>query len=286
MYQIINGKELANVIIDELTQAIVDENLEPQLAVILVGTDPASHLYVKLKEEACKKAGIGFHKYLLPENAAEKDVLASVAFLNNDDQIDAILIQIPLPKHLEQQRIIDAMDYRKDVDGFHKKNVESLLAGKKQHLLPGLPLGIWTLLASVGIKQYQNKEALIISKSDEFSRPLAALLKMNGIVSHSIYPDAADLKETTRAADIIITAVGKPQWLIAGMIKDGAIIIDVGISKKDGKTVGDVDFDAVAPRTSFITPVPGGVGPMTVAMLLFNTVILARERRLHHRPKA
>ncbi len=279
MYKIIDGKKLAADIIAEVTEAIVDEGLEPQLAVILVGDDPASLLYVKLKEQACKKAGIGFHKYLLTENTSEADVLATVQFLNDDPQIDAILIQLPLPKHLDQQKIIDAMDYRKDVDGFHKKNIESLLAGKKQHLLPGLPLGIWTLLASTGLEQYEGKEALIISKSEEFSKPLAALLALNMVKSGVIRPDDPQIASAAKAADIIITAVGKPLWLRNTMIKEGSIIIDVGISKKDGRTLGDVDFDSVAPKTSFITPVPGGVGPMTVAMLLFNTVLLARQRK-------
>lgn len=278
MYHLIDGKQLATTIIDGITKAIIDEGLEPQLAVILVGDDPASHLYVKLKEQACKKAGIVFNKYLIDANAPEEELLRTVQFLNVDPDIDAILIQLPLPAHFDQQRIIDAMDHRKDVDGFHKKNIEALLAGKKQHILPGLALGIWKLIESTGEKNYSGKHALIVSKSEEFSRPLAALLRMHSIESAHLRPDAPNLSEATRAADILITAVGKPNFITSDLVKKDVTIIDVGINKIDGRTVGDVDFDNVAPTTSFITPVPGGVGPMTVAMLLYNTLILARER--------
>lgn len=278
-YKRIDGKKLAQTIVDELTAEIRAENLAPQLAVILVGGDPASHSYVRLKEKTCKEAGISFHKYLIDEDAPEQEILDIVAFLNKDAEINAILIQLPLPKQFNQQRILDAMDYRKDVDGFHSKNIASYLAGEPQHILPGLSLALWRLIESCGHDAYNGKDAVIIGKSAAFTEPTKKLLADNGMNTVIIHPDDPDLANTTAAADIIITAVGKPRYVTAPMIKQGAIVIDVGISKVNGVTVGDVDFERVAPKTSYITPVPGGVGPMTVAMLLYNTVQLAKVKK-------
>lgn len=279
MYKIIDGKALAEEAIGDVQRKISAAGIEPGLAVILVGNDPASRLYVKLKEQACKRVGIFFHKYLIDESAPESEVLETIKFLNADPGVDAILIQVPLPKKFDQAKIIEALDYRKDVDGFHRRNMESLLSGKPQHILPGLALGIWNLIASCGEEHYKNKQAVIISKSDEFSKPLAKLLDQRGIASAIIKPDDQKLSAQASRADILITAVGRPDFITAEMVKDGAVVIDVGINKKNSQTVGDVDFADVAPKTSFITPVPGGVGPMTVAMLLYNTWLLAKG---HH----
>ncbi|MBI4090746.1 MAG: bifunctional 5,10-methylenetetrahydrofolate dehydrogenase/5,10-methenyltetrahydrofolate cyclohydrolase [Candidatus Komeilibacteria bacterium] len=279
MYRLIDGKKLADEIIAEVRAQIIEKKLEPHLAIILVGTDPASELYVKLKSQAAKKAGIELHLYRIDEDASEQSILETIAFLNTDQEIDAILIQLPLPKKFDQQKILDALDYRKDVDGFHKKNIASFLAGKPQHILPGLSFGIWKLIESTGPEHYKHKSALVISKSDEFSLPLMELLRQKGLTATTVKPSDARLIELSQKADILISAVGIPKSITRDMVKDGAILIDVGINKIKGKTVGDVDFANVAPKTSFITPVPGGVGPMTVAMLLYNTLRLAAERK-------
>ena len=276
---LIDGKKIAANIITQVTKLIVEKALEPHLAVVLVGNDPASEVYVKLKEKACRKAGIVFHKYLIDEHESEEKILETITFLNKDPEIDAILIQLPLPKKFNQQRVIDAMDYRKDVDGFHPKNIEQYLAGMPQKILPGLSLAIWNLIESTGKENYGGKQALIIGKSDAFTEPTKKLLEDQTIHADIAHPNDPALSKKTREAHIIVTAIGKPNSITADMVSDGSIIIDVGINKlPDGTIVGDVDFKNVAPKTSYITPVPGGVGPMTVAMLLYNTTILARER--------
>ena len=277
MYKIIDGRALADSIIEDVAKRIIENNLEPQLAVVLVGGDSASHIYVNLKEKACERVGIVFHKYLIDEDEKEEKILETIKFLNSDSNIDAVLIQLPLPTKINQQKIIDALDYRKDVDGFHKKNIERMRQGKKQHILPGVSQGIWKLIESTG-ENAKDKETLIISKSDEFSTLTHIILRNNGLCVHCIKPDDPHLAEQTRIADILIPAVGEINSITADMVKEGAIIIDVGINKKDGKTVGDVDFKNVAPKTSHISPVPGGVGPMTVAMLLYNTMLLAKAK--------
>ncbi len=279
MYKVIDGKKLADEIIATITQQIIDEGLEPNLAVILVGNDPASHTYVRLKEQACRNAGIVFNKYLLDEDATEERIIETVEFLNKDSDIDAILIQLPLPKHCDQQKIINALDYRKDVDGFHPKNLESFLSGKKQMILPGLSLAIWNLVATAEEKNYLGKHVLLVGRSEAFTKPTKKVLEDQGMTCDIAAPTDPALATKTKAADILVTAIGRPNAITADMVKPGTIVIDVGINKFEGKTVGDIDFEHVAPLCSFITPVPGGVGPMTVAMLLFNTVVLARLKK-------
>ena len=281
MYQLIDGKKLAQEIIADVGDRIARENINPQLAVILVGKDPASHLYVRLKERACKEIGIRFHKYLIGEEEDESKIIEIIRFLNRDDTIDAILIQLPLPQKFDQDRITSALDYRKDVDGFHRTNLARLLQGKKQRILPGLVFGIWKLIESTGQKNYHDKEVLIISKSKEFTLPLQIVLKSQGLCVHSALPLDPNLSELSRHADIIVTAAGKAGFITPSMVKEGVTIIDVGITTNGEKTVGDVDFPSVAPKTAFITPVPGGVGPMTVAMLMYNTFMLGKERNGH-----
>lgn len=276
--QLIDGKKIATKIIDDVANQIVEANIRPQLAVLLVGNDPASELYVKLKEKKCAQTGILFNKYLIDENKPEQEIIDTIDFLNKDPEIDAILIQLPLPKKFDQEKIITAMDHKKDVDGFHPVNIKRYLDGKKQHILPGLSLAIWNLIASTGKENYIDKNAIIIAKSEHFTLPTKKLLSDQKINVSIVRPNDSDLKDKCLEADIIITAIGKPNSITKDMVKKDAIIIDVGINKVGKKTVGDVDFNNVAPITSYITPVPGGVGPMTIAMLLFNTVALARER--------
>lgn len=276
---LIDGKKLAAEIIEAVTQQITNEGLEPQLAVVLVGSDPASQLYVRLKEKTSKKAGIIFNKYLIAENEPEEKIVDTIQFLNHDPEIDAILIQLPLPKKFNQQRIIDAMDYRKDVDGFHPKNIDSYVSGKAQKILPGLSLAIWKLIEATGEKNYTGKNVLIIGKSDVFTKPTKRLLETHGLRSDIAHPNDSQLMEKTLASNIIVSAIGKLNSITAEMIREGSIIIDVGINKTSNGTIaGDVDFKNVAPKCAYITPVPGGVGPMTVAMLLYNTLILARNK--------
>jgi len=282
MYQLIDGKKIARELIQKITERIRTEMLEPQLAVILVGHDPASELYVKLKEKHCREAGITIHIYRIPESEDEFTLHKTIQFLNNDPEIDAILIQLPLPESFDQDRAIALMDYRKDVDGFHPTNIHSYLDGKPQIILPGLSLAIWHLIESTGEKQYHDKHALIVAKSERFTQPTKKLLEERGMTVAIAKPDENELTQKMRDAEILITAIGKPQLITSDMVREGATVIDVGINTLHGITVGDVDFASVAPKTAFITPVPGGVGPMTVAMLLLNTTILARMRRGSH----
>jgi len=276
--QLIDGKKIADDIISEVASQIVEKNIRPHLAVVLVGNDHASKIYIDLKEKKCAETGIIFNKYLINENQPESDIIDTIDFLNKDPEIDAILIQVPLPKKFNQDKIINKLDYKKDVDGFHETNIKRYLSGEKQHLLPGLSLAIWNLIASTGKENYSDKNALIIAKSENFTLPTKKLLEEQKIHTEIAHPDDKDLKNKCLKSDILISVIGKPKSITKAMVKDGAIIIDAGINKVNDKLVGDVDFENVAPITSYITPVPGGVGPMTIAMLLFNTLVLARER--------
>ncbi len=276
MAEIIDGKALAEQIQIELQQEIYRQKLTPNLAVILVGTDPASQTYVGLKKKACEKIGIAFHEYLIAENCQNKDVLETIEFLNNDPEIDAILVQLPLPKHLDTDKVISAIDPNKDVDGFHPANIKKLL-NNQSSFIPGLPLGIIKLLEATG-ENLANKQAVIIAKSEVFYEPLAKLLQDKKIKTEIIKPAQKNIKEKTLTADILITAVGQAFFIKEDMVKEGVILIDVGTNKIDNKyLVGDADYSAIFPKASHITPVPGGVGPMTVAMLLYNTVQLAKN---------
>ncbi len=274
--RIINGKKLAQEIKEQIKATITEKKLEPNLAVVLVGNDPASHLYVKMKEAACKQVGIVFHKYLLPDNATMDQVNHTIQWLNDDEEVDAILLQLPLPEHLSEDTAIAAIKPEKDVDGFTKENIQLLLADKPR-LIPGLVLGVMKLLEATG-ESLSGKKAVIIAKSPVFTEPLSHVLKSKVAGVRIIAPDDTTLQSVTTTADIIITAAGKAQFVTAAMVKPQAIIIDIGINKDEyDATVGDVDFDDVLPVVSHITPVPGGVGPMTVAMLLYNTVVLAQN---------
>lgn len=279
MYQLLDGKKLAAPIIEHVAQTILSEGIEPQLAVVLVGSDPASHLYVRLKKRACKEVGIGFSKYLINESEPEEKIIETIRFLNANTDIDAVLIQMPLPGKFNQDRVLEALDYRKDVDGFHRTNIQRYLAGKPQKILPGLALAIWNLIAGSGEEHYAGKNAVIVAKSESFTKATAKLLSDRGLRVTIARPDDTALAEKTRDAAVLITAIGKPLSITEDMVKKDAVIIDVGISATEKGTTGDVDFVQVAPKASFITPVPGGVGPMTIAMLLANTLSLAQMRK-------
>jgi len=252
----IDGISLARCLREEAAKEIRELSLDPGLGVILVGDDPASHLYVSLKERACAKAGIRFEKFLFPAGAEEGEIITAIQELNSRSDIDAILIQLPLPAHLDTDRIILEMDPKKDVDGFHPDSV----------LTPGLATGI-LLLAEAADADLQGKTLHTISNSAEFAKPVEKLFAGRGITA----TDALD------QADIVVIAVGKPNYLKKNMIRPGAIIIDVGTTQIGGKVVGDAeDLSGVA---GAVTPVPGGVGPVTVGMLIKNTVELARRHK-------
>lgn len=277
MAKIIDGKQLAAEIQQNLSVEIKSNDLNPSLAVILIGSDPASRLYVNLKKRACEKIGIEFHEYLMPDNITMEQVLETIEFLNKDELTDAILVQLPLPGQLDADTIIKAIDPKKDVDGFHPVNIKKLLAGEN-NFIPGLALGILKLIESTN-EDLHNKLAVIVAKSDVFFQPLTKVLADKNIQAQLVDPKNPDLKKYTNQADILIVAIGQPFFITADMVKDQAIVIDVGTNKIGDAVVGDVDYAAVFEKVSHITPVPGGVGPMTVAMLLYNTVQLHKKNK-------
>ncbi|MGM9997437.1 bifunctional methylenetetrahydrofolate dehydrogenase/methenyltetrahydrofolate cyclohydrolase FolD [Campylobacter lanienae] len=280
--QIIDGKEISN----RVKQRVADEVLElkskgitPTLAVVLVGEDKASQTYVASKERSTIAAHMGSVAHKLPETTTQSDLLALIKLLNNDDSIDGILVQLPLPKHIDTNAILEAIDPNKDVDGFHAINVGRLNSGL-DGFVPCTPLGIMELFKAYNI-DVSGKNAVVIGRSNIVGKPMAALLLNAGATVTIAHSKTKDLASVCKNAQIIVVAVGKPNFLKADMVSDGAIVIDVGINRLDsGKLVGDCDYESVAPKCSMITPVPGGVGPMTIAMLLSNTLKSAKNRKL------
>lgn len=276
---IIDGKKIAQDIQDELKLQISNSSLKikPCLAVILVGQHPASTVYVSRKTQACEKIGILSKKFEFPETANEQEVLNTLDLLNKDPSVHGILVQLPLPPQINTLNILQKINPNKDVDGLHPENLGKLLSGISGGFIPCTPLGIITLLQRSNITT-AGKNALILGRSNLVGKPTAALLLQNNsngnatvTIAHSHTPNIEFL---TKQADILIAAIGKPHFVTENMVKEGAIVIDVGINKPLGssaKIVGDVDFENVKNKCSFITPVPGGVGPMTIAMLLSNT---------------
>jgi len=273
---VIDGKKIAQEIQEEVREQVTHLNTRPGLAVLLVGNNPASELYVSLKQKAARKAGIDVHLYRFEENAPEEEVLKALDWLNKDSEVHAILVQLPLPEHLKTETIIRAIDPKKDVDGFHPENVKGILENKNR-LTPGLSLGILQLILACGI-ELPGKKIAIVGKSPAFTAVLKHVLEAYETQVSIVAPDE-DAHRTTREADVLVVAAGKPRWITDRDIKENAIIIDVGTNTlSDGETIGDVDFESCAHKASWITPVPGGVGPMTVAMLLKNTILLAQEQ--------
>lgn len=277
--KIIDGKEVAKTVRDQLKTKIDElEGRRPGLAFILIGNDPASKAYVRMKRKGCEEVGMHSHVLELSEKITESELLAEIDHLNHEDDIDGILVQQPLPKQISQTKIVCAIDPKKDVDGFHPLNIGKLLLGQAGGLCPCTPLGIIKLFEAYGIET-AGKEVVICGRSNIVGKPLAAMLcqkKPYGNATVTLtHSGTKDLEKITKRADILISAMGSAKMIKANMVKDGAIVIDVGISRIEGEKptlVGDVDFDVVAPKCSMITPVPGGVGPMTIAMLLTNTL--------------
>ena len=251
--------------------------VEPTLAVILVGEDKASQTYVRAKEKACNEYGIKSVAHRLSENTTQNELLALINVLNLDDSIHGILVQLPLPKHIDTNVVLAAIDPRKDVDGFHAVNVGKLVSGL-DGFVPCTPLGVMEILKEYGI-DVAGLNAVVIGRSNIVGKPMANLLLNASATVTVTHSKTKNLKEICKNADLIVAAIGKPFFLKADMVKDGAVVVDVGINRlDDGRLVGDVDFDEVAPKCSYITPVPGGVGPMTIAMLLNNTILAAQAK--------
>lgn len=274
MYQIIDGKAISTALKEELkfkVDALKAQGVEPCLAVILVGEDPASTVYVNNKKKACEFIGIKSLSYELPETTTQDELLALIEKLNADDSVNGILVQLPLPKQINEDAVIGAISPLKDVDGFHPQSVGSLCIGRKG-FVSCTPAGIIELLKRSNV-EIEGKECVIIGRSNIVGKPMALLMLRENATVTVCHSRTKNLKEVAKRADILIVAIGKPKMINAEYVKEGAVVIDVGIHRLEGKKLcGDVDFDDVAPHTSMITPVPGGVGPMTIAMLMKNCV--------------
>lgn len=274
--QIIDGKKLAEEIKNNIKKEIKKLGSKPGLATILVGSDPSSHLYVKLKQRACDEVGIHNEVYLYFASSEEETIIEQIKKLNKRGDIHGILVQLPLPEHLNENKIIKSIDPKKDVDGFHPENIQKFL-DKKPYITPGLAWGILKLIESTG-KNLTDKKAVILCNSDTFAAPIEKILQDKNVITEHIHPENPNLNKKTKSADILIVAIGCPNFINKAMVKNGAIIIDVGTNRTEEGVVGDVDFKSVKKMDGFITPVPGGVGPMTIAMLLKNTLEIAKKQ--------
>jgi methylenetetrahydrofolate dehydrogenase (NADP+)/methenyltetrahydrofolate cyclohydrolase len=286
--QLIKGAEVAAQIREELKQEIAElkakHNVVPGLVTVLVGADPASQVYVGAKEKTSKELGIYSERYDLPENTTQKDLIDLVNKLNKDPKIHGILVQLPLPKHLNEEEVLYAIDPKKDVDGFHPVNVGKLMIGEPDYL-PCTPAGIQQLLIRSGT-QIEGAEVVVVGRSNIVGKPIANILLQKAPGANATvticHTRTRDMAFHTKRADILIVAAGKPKAVTADMVKEGAVVIDVGVNEvgktPEGKRIlaGDVDFDAVKEKAKAITPVPGGVGPMTITMLMLNTVRAAK----------
>ncbi len=279
--QILDGKALSNKVKEEIkieTQKLKSEGLTPGLAVVLVGEDPASQTYVNSKEKSCIAAGIYSKKITMQDDISEEKLLNTIKELNEDNNIHGILVQLPLPKHIDTSKVLETIIPSKDVDGFHEYNVGKLVTDN-QTLVPCTPLGVMRILKEYGINP-TGMDACVVGASNIVGKPMFNLLINQRATVTMCHSRTKDLKAHTKRADLLIVGVGIPHMITADMVKDGAIVIDVGINRLDtGKLTGDVDYENVAPKCSFITPVPGGVGPMTIAMLLENTLTAAKLSR-------
>ena len=276
----IDGKETSAALKAELKEkidAFVEKNgFAPGLAVVIVGNNPASAVYVRNKENACAAVGILSKTFRLPEETTEEELLSLIKKLNQDETLHGILVQLPLPKQISEERVIATISPEKDVDAFHAENVGKIMTGN-YHFLPCTPAGVMALLDRYGI-EVEGKRCVVIGRSNIVGKPQALLLlERNGTVT-VCHSRTKNLSEITREADILVAAIGRAKFVTADMVKEGATVIDVGINRlDDGTLAGDVDFDAVEKKAYAITPVPGGVGPMTVTMLLYNTLTAANE---------
>ncbi len=275
--RLIDGKAVARQIEQEVIAAIPRLGRKPGLVAVRVGNDPASEIYVRNKAKKARELGLEGNELVFPETMSEAELLAEVDLLNRDDTVDGILVQLPLPKQIDPKKVIDAISPAKDVDGFHPINVGMLHLGRPT-LVPCTPAGVIRLIESTG-EPIEGKHAVIIGRSDIVGKPMSALLLQRNATVTICHSRTRDLASVARQADILVAAIGRPRFVTAEMIHPGAIVIDVGINRVEGKLAGDVDFIAAREVAGWITPVPGGVGPMTIAMLMKNTVTAAELRR-------
>ena len=277
---IINGKEIASAIklaiAEELKKIKTDTGREAGLAVVLVGDDPASIVYVRNKKKACQEVGIRSSEYRLPKETSQDALLKLIASLNKNPEIHGILVQLPLPHHIQTDKIIEAINPDKDVDGFHPVNVGKLVANTAS-LISCTPLGVITLLDKSGIP-IEGKKVVIVGRSNIVGKPAALLFLHRNATVTICHSRTKNLSDYTLRADILVAAIGKPAFVKADMIKKGAVVIDVGINRDEAGLIGDVDFPSVKEKVSYITPVPGGVGPMTIAMLMKNTLTAFKQQ--------
>ena len=281
--QLIDGKAIAKELREEIAQEVADMvaagKRRPGLATVLVGADPASHQYVGMKKKACKRLGIESFGYDLPEDATQEQVEGLVKELNANPAVDGILVQLPLPWHLDEEAVLNAISLEKDVDGFHPQNVGNL-ALRVPGLRPCTPHGVMTLLGSIG-ETYYGREAVVVGASNHVGRPMLLELLLAGSTVTCCHRFTSDLRSHVERAEILVVAAGKPGLVPGEWVREGATVIDVGIHRTETGLIGDVGFDAARERAAWITPVPGGVGPMTVATLLQNTLLAAET--LHNR---
>lgn len=286
---LIKGKDVSSEIYSELSERISclkSKGVTPGLAVILVGDDPASQVYVRNKGLKCEELGMRSITVRMPETTTEEELLGKIYDLNRDPSVHGFIVQLPLPKHIDEDKVIDAIDPKKDVDGFHPMNVGNMLIGKPG-FLPATPAGVQQMLVRSGIET-SGKHVVVVGRSNIVGKPMAALMVQKAKGADAtvtvVHSRTKDLPDLTRQADILIVAIGKPRFITADMVKEGVVVIDVGTNRVDdpsspkgGRLVGDVDFQGVSGKASKITPVPGGVGPMTICMLMANTVAAAEN---------
>jgi methylenetetrahydrofolate dehydrogenase (NADP+)/methenyltetrahydrofolate cyclohydrolase len=276
MATILDGKKCSEKRLDLVKEQIEESGLHPHLATVIVGSDPASQMYVRMKHRACERVGIGSVGIELPEDTTTEKVLERVRQLNADPEIDGILVQLPLPKQVDAERVIEAISPEKDVDGYHPENMGLLFSGKPR-FSSCTPTGIMTLLREYKVP-VAGAHAVITGRSIDVGRPMAALLLNADATVTICHSKTKNIAEELKRADILVSAIGKAHFIQPGMVKPGAVVIDVGINQLNGKLVGDVDFEEVSEIASAITPVPGGVGPMTIATLMENTFRAAKVR--------
>lgn len=272
---LIDGKAVSAKVKEQIRAEIERDKLDIGLAVIIVGNNQASRVYVNNKKKACEVCGIKSYEYALPEDTTQDELMELIDTLNNDDKVNGILCQLPLPKHLDEEKVIEAISPLKDVDAFNAVNVGKIMIGNYA-FLPCTPAGVMELIHSTGV-DVTGKKAVVIGRSNIVGKPMAMLLLHENATVEITHSKTVDLKEITKSADILVAAIGKAKFVTADMVKDGAVVIDVGMNRdENGKLCGDVDFENVKDKCSFITPVPGGVGPMTISMLMQNTLTAAK----------
>ncbi len=276
--KIIDGRKIAAEIRLELKEKVGRLQGKPGLAILLAGDDPGSHIYVGLKEKAAKDIGIDFHKFLFPADTRQREIEEKIRQLNQDKDVDGIVVQFPLPNGLNKDKMIRSILPAKDVDGFHPENLELLRRGRPR-IVPGLSAGIIRLIKSTA-EPLHGKHMVVVANSRIFSEPIGVLLEPDGVTSELISPDHPEMSSSAERADILVAAVGQPGFIKSEYIKKGAIVIDVGYSRIGGKPSGDVDFDSVKEKAGWVTPVPGGVGPVTVEMLLANVVKVYEKKTI------